>query len=242
MALKSSDKIIAIVGIIILIIAGIAIFVYSSPEEEVPIVKKEKTYSYTWVSHEENTTFSDKAQKKKEYVADIVIDLGEGKVITNVNFFIDWKDDYTKGFLFRKGEDKLTVTVSYADEEITHKSKKKAHVSFADFIINEVPQDEVYTSDDENFDPTAYINDKYYGQNTATFNLSVKVVTGEKLLSLRPLKLLNYFRDTGNKFNLIITYEYYDFNLEEQEDNLPPTGNQGDLSDTYSHLTNTGFK
>ena len=73
MALKKSDKLIAIIGVIILIIAGIAIFVYSSPEEEVPKVVNEKTYEYTWVPYEENVTFSDKAVKKQLYTADIVI-------------------------------------------------------------------------------------------------------------------------------------------------------------------------
>jgi len=241
MALKSSDKLIAIVGVIILIIAGIAIFLYSSPEEEVPVIVKEKTYTYTWSLIEENMTFSDRAVKKQKYVADIIVDLGEGKVLTNINFWINWKDDYTRGLLIRKGEDKLTVTVSYEGEEATDKSTKQADRSFADFIINDVPQEEVYTTEEENFDPNEYIFEKYSGQNTATFNLRVKVVTGEKLLSLRPLKLLNYFRDKGNKFNLIISYQYYDFNIDEQEVNMTISGIQ-DNGDLYSHLTNTGFK
>jgi len=242
MALKKSDKLIAIIGVLILIVAAIAIYFYSSPEEEVPKIIKEKTYTYTWFSHEENMTFTDRAVKKQEYLADIVIDLGEGKVLTSVNFWINWKDDFTKGLLIRKGEDKLTVKVSYSGEEIIHRSTKSADVSFADFTINEIPQDEVYTTDDENFDPIEYISDMYYGENSASFNLSVRVVTGEKLLSLRPLKILNYFRDKGNKFNIIVSYEYYDFDYEEQEDNMPPMGNQGDDEDTYSHLTYTGFK
>jgi hypothetical protein len=242
MALKKSDKLIAIVGVLILIVAGIAIFFYSSPEEEVPKVIKEKTYTYTWVSHEENMTFTDRAVKRQEYLADIIIDLSEGKVLTSVNFWINWKDDYTRGLLIRKGEDKLTVKVSYAGEEYTHKSTKRADESFADFNINNIPQDEVYTTDDEDFDPIEYIKDMYYGENSATFNLSVKVVTGEKLLTLRPLKFLNFLRDRGNKFNLIVTYEYYDFDYEEQEDNMPSTGNQGGDGDTYSHLNFTGFK
>ena len=242
MALKRSDKIIAIVGVIILIIAGIAIFLYSSPKEEVPIVIKEKTYTYTWTPIEENMTFTDRVVKKQEYIADIVIELGEGKVLTDVNFWINWKDDYTRGLLFRKCEDKLTVSVSYLDEEIIDKSTKSADRSFADFTINDVPQEEIYTTEDEDFDPIGYINEKYYGQNTATFNLSVKIVTGEKLLTLRPLKFLDFLRDKGNKFNLIITYEYYDYNYEEIDDNIPPTSNQGEEGDIYSHLTNTGFK
>lgn len=242
MALKKSDKLIAIIGIIILIIAGIAIFMYSSPEEVIPEVTKEKTYNFTWVSNEYNITFTDKASKKQEYLSDIVIDVGEGKVLTAVNFWINWEDDYTRGILFRKGEDKLTATISYLGEEINHKSIKKADESIGNFIINNIPQDETYTTKEEDFDPIQYINQKYYGQNTATFNLSVNVKTGEKLLTIRPLKLLNYFLDKGNEFNLIITYKYYDFNFEEKEDNIPPTGYQGDNKDIYSHLTNTGFK
>ena len=242
MALKKSDKLIAIIGVIILIIAGIAIFVYSSPEEEVPKVLKEKTIAYTWVSNEENVTFSDRAVKKQEYMADIVIDLSEGKVLTGVNFWINWKDDYTRGLLFRKGEDTLTVKIDYLGDEIDHKSTKKADTSIGDFMINDVPMDEVFTTEDENFDPIEYINEKYSGENTATFNLSVKVVTGEKALTIRPLKFLNFLRDKGNKFNLIITYEYYDYDYEELEDNTPPMSNQGENGDIYSHLTNTGFK
>ena len=241
MALKSSDKLIAVIGIIILIVAGIAIFLYSSPEGETPVVEKEKTYTYTWTLVEENMTFTDKAVKKKQYLADISIDLSEGKVLTDVNFWIKWKDDYTRGILIRKGEDKLTVTVNYNGEEATDKSTKQAYRSFADFSINDVPQEEIYSTADENFDPIQYIFDKYQGQNTATFNLSVKVVTGEKFLSLRPLKFLNFLMDKGNKFNLIITYQYYDFNLEEQEVNMTQTG-LNDNGNIYSHLTNTGFK
>jgi len=242
MALKSSDKIIAIVGVIILIIAGIAIFLYSSPQEEVQVVKKEKTFTYTWEAKEENITFTDYAVKNQEYQADIEINPSEGRVITNVNFWISWKDDYTRGILIRKGEDKLTVTLSYLNEEKTHSSIKSADESFADFTINDIPQDEVLITEEENFDPVEYIKQKYIGQNSATFNLSVKVVTGEKLLTIRPLKLLNFFLDKGNDFDLIITYEYYDFNYEEQEDNMTISSFQNDNGDVYSHMTNTGFK
>jgi hypothetical protein len=242
MALKKSDKFIAIIGVIILIIAGIAIFMYSSPEEKIPEIKKEKKYTFSWVSKEENMTFTDFASKKQEYLNDIIIELGEGKVLTSVNFWINWKDDYTKGILFRKGEDKLTVTVSYLGQEITHRSTKKADESIGDFIIYNSPVDETYETEEENFDPTEYIKEKYSGKNTATFNLSVKVVTGEKLLTFRPLKLLNFFRDKGNTFNLIITYEYYDFNYEKVEDKIPPTGGNNDDGNIFSHLTKTGFK
>lgn len=242
MALKSSDKIIAIVGIIILIIAGIAIFLYSSPQEDVQVIKKEKTFTYTWVANEENMTFTDYAAKKKQYQADIEIDLSEGKVLTAVNFWIRWKDDYTRGIFINKGEDKLTATLSFLNEEIPHSSKKSADEPFADFTINDIPQDEVFSTVEENFDPAEYIKQKYIGQNAATFNLSLKVVTGEKLLTIRPLKLLNFLLDKGNEFNLIITYEYYDYNFEEQEDNIPTTGFQDDDGDVYSHMTNTGFK
>jgi len=243
MALKRNDKIIAIIGVIILIIAGVAIFLYSSPEEETPVVIKEKTYTYTWVSTEENQTFTDTAQKNKEYLTDITIELGEGNVLTDVNFWIKWKDDRTRGILFNKGEDKLTATIKYGDQEETHKSTKSADASIVDFMINDVPQEEVFTTDDEEFDPIQYINQKYFDQNKATFSLSVKVVTGEKLLTLRPLKLLNWLLDQGNKFNLIITYRYYSYDYEEfLEDNIPPTGGQGDNGGTYSHLTYTGFK
>jgi len=242
MSLKKSDKIVAIIGVIILIIAGVFIFMYSSPEEVIPVVSKEKTYTFTWVAHEENITFTDKALKNKEYLSDIVIDLSKGKVLTAVNFWINWKDDYTRGLFFRKGEDTLTAKVTYFNEEINHKSVKKADESFGNFIINDIPQDETYSTKDENFDPIEYIRQKYLDQNTATFNLSVKVKTGEKLLTIRPLKLLNYFLDKGNDFNIIISYKYYDFTIEEQEENIPPTSNQGDKGDIYSHLTKTGFK
>ena len=69
---------------------------------------------------------------------------------------------------------------------------------------------------------------------------------GEKLLTLRLLKLLNFFKDTGNSFKLLITYEYYDYTItevdmeEEPPEEEPPEDNGDELPTHLGKMVNAG--
>jgi len=231
MNLKKSDKIIAIIGVIILIVAGIGIVLYSAEEgpDKKGMGTKETTFEVKWVQYSDGImTINDYAGKKQPYTDPITISLEEGCVLTTVEVQIVWNDDYTKGLIFNKGEDKLEATIGLAGEEYvqTHKSTKKANATLDPFIINDVPQDETIEDAEGIYDMEDKILNDYLGMNTATFDVKVTVTPGEKLLTLRPIKLLNYLRDKGNKFDLIVKYEYYELDVEEVEKNNPstPTG------------------
>jgi hypothetical protein len=249
MNLKKSDKIIAIIGVIILIVAGIGIVLYSSDdvEEGNGDGKKETVYDVKWVYYSDGVIpIEAYAGKNKPHTEPITISLEEGHVITSVNFKIVWKDDYTKGIIFNKGEDTLraVIGVEGSDDPQEHTSTKSFNDNISSpFFINEAPSD-VTVKDAENIkEVEKNILDEYQGKNTVTFNVKVNVRPGEKLLTLRPIKLLNYLRDKGNNFEIIVYYEYYKLDIEEVEKNNPnpPTATGARVGSGVYTTTNFAF-
>ena len=69
MNLKKSDKIIAVVGVIILIIAGISIAIMTTSKEETPeeeVGLELETFYVTWTKETGQTGIDDKAEKVKK--------------------------------------------------------------------------------------------------------------------------------------------------------------------------------
>ena len=229
MILKKSDKIIALVGVVILIVAAIGIVLYTSegnktPKEPQPVMKK---YSVGWI--EESPTpieITDFVSKKEVLTGQFNLEASEPGsvicVITNVDVQITWQDNIVAKFaLFRKGQDTLTATVTPSGgESKTHSSTGSGNETLS-FSINSKPNDELIEDVESESEAESIILEKYDGMNTISFDYEVKVVVGEKLLNLRPLKLLNYLRDKGNDFTFKITYTYFHPDIQEYGKSSP---------------------
>ena len=114
MILKKTDKIIALVGVVILIVAAIGIVLYTSegnktPTEPQPVMKK---YSVGWIEESPMPIeITDFVSKKEVLTGQFNLEASEpGSVITNVDVQIIWQDNIVAKFaLFRKGQDTLTA-------------------------------------------------------------------------------------------------------------------------------------
>ena len=256
MILKKSDKMIAIIGIVILIVAAISIIYYVYEEDEGETrEQKKKTFEVKWIRDEGNMEIPGDTGRQS-YTNPFTVTasrLKSNSVLTHVYVRIDWTDDFTKGKILNKGEDTLTANIALTGREPqTHKSTGSGNETLT-FNIYSKPQDVTIEEDDIETvsDVELKIADEYGDMNSASFEVEVKWEKGEKLLTLRLVKLINYFRDRGNDFTLYINYEYYypvvykigDGDNGSNDDN-PPTGmnkeeNKGTV--TYSTLALPGF-
>jgi len=205
MNLRKSDKIIALVGVIIIIIAGIGIFFYASTEEEpvkIPTMSKEKTFYVTWTKETGETMIDGSAQKT--YNEPFTILAPTGSVLTNVDFRLTWQDDHVTGFILKRFQDTLTAEISLEggepQKDSTKGGCKNRSISFS---ANELPMIDSLEANDT-YEASEKIEEMIFGQDTASFDVKVTVKTGEKIR--RPLK---FFMDKGNSFKFEVVYEYY---------------------------------
>ena len=219
MNLKRSDKIIAIAGVIIIIIAAVGIFAYySMPEEEKDEEPKVKTFDIMWTK-EQGDDRQMECYAGKTYSETITIDAPSRSVLTSVEFKLSWEDDNTYG-LIPKGLDTLTAEISLMGGESKEDSSTGSGNFTFLFSVNDIPAIDSVEAEDI-FEAENTIGDTFSDKDKASFNIDVTVVTGEKLR--RPLK---YLRDKGNDFDIKISYTYYRYNVEEPEEDqdLKPTG------------------
>jgi len=236
MNLKKNDKLILIVGVVILIAAAIGIAFYTSADvEDIDIFtdSDKKTFDITW---SEMTTDMPviRGVAKKSYSETESISAPDGSILTKVEFQLTWEDDHTSGLLITKGADILNAKIGKPGAEPEKKtSTEKGNMTFS-FSVNDRPPSDYVEAEDT--DEAKEIVDEWFpNENEASYDVTVNVQTGEKL-GIRPIKLLRYFQDKGNNFDLKITYTYYVFNIEEPEedenddDDVPPTGLGGDYN------------
>jgi len=236
MNLKKNDKLILIVGVVILIAAAIAIAFYTSADVDDTDIftdSDKKTFDITWIDMTKDMPVI-KGVAKKSYSESESISSPDLSVLTKVEFQLTWADDYTSGILLNKGEDTLTAKIGKTGAEPERKtSVKQGNMTFS-FNVNDRPSDDYVEAED--YDEAMEMVEKLFpNENEESFDVTVNVQTGEKL-RLRPLKLLRYLQDKGNNFNLKIKYTYYVFNIEEPEedgngdDDVPPTALGGDYN------------
>jgi hypothetical protein len=236
MNLKKNDKLILIVGVVILVIAATAIAFYTSADvDDIDVFTEsdKKTFDITW-----NEVKTDKSvingKAEKSYSESEHISAPDGSILTKVEFNLTWEDDYTSGLLINKGEDTLTAKIGKPGAEPEKKTSIKQGTMKFSFNVNDMPSDDYIEAEDLE-DAKEIVDEWFPNENEASFDVTVNVQTGEKL-RLRPIKLLRYFKDKGNDFDLKITYTYYVFNIEEPEedgnsdDDVPPTGLGGDYN------------
>lgn len=245
MSLKKSDKIIAIVGVIILIIAGIGIVLYSSSEEEngMPTIKTEDemmydvtfTISAPMTAVPDNNAYSIKSKLFNRgispYVGEVII---SHENLQSVNFYLKYNDN-VKGFLGGRlfpgiGADTLTVNIKDSEDNlIVSKISSKGSLVVNETLefLSMIPLEPIEAKD---------INDarseleKRYINNEESYKITVSLKTG---LWGRLRELLK-----PDSFKLEITYTYYEYELVlEDQDNNP-----GEPDDNYPPMgSNAGF-
>ncbi|HEC89056.1 MAG TPA: hypothetical protein ENI44_00535 [Thermoplasmatales archaeon] len=247
MELKKNDKIIVIAGVIILIISAIGIALYTSPSgrEVGEITPPSKTFFYTWNKESRETTLGEGkffVNKKTPFEQTFNISVDEGCVLNTINIHLTWTDDVTYGIIKKKGLDTLDAKVVCNGKELDASTKGNGDYWF-NFTINEKPEDGSIEAKNES-EVEQSIKDSIYNKNSASFTVTVRIETGERLW-----RLLKYLKDKGNDFDLSATYTYYYYTIEENtssenssggEENVPqggdiPTSGHG-IGEFYRNL------
>lgn len=240
MNLSKNDKIIAIVGVIILIIAAISIAVIISNQEDEEIEEEVKTelFYVTWTNSSGEMTVDGVA--KKTYNEPLTVSAPSGHVVTNVDVELTWSDDNViRGRIgsiikiLKGGEDTLTLEITPEDGEAQRKSSTGGGKIEFSFSVNDIPSDEEIDAEDI-YEAEDIVEGAYAGQETATFDVSVNVEIGEPYR--RPIKR---FMDKGDNFKLTITYDYY-YPFVEGSDYDDDYEDDDDDMDEGSYV-NTGY-
>jgi hypothetical protein len=226
MSLKKSDKIIAVVGVIILICAGIGILLYAAEVDEnegkPPVTEKTKTFDITYqesppmAAIPDNTAYSIKPRllnsRIKPYVGNIII---TQKNLKSVEFFVNWNDNI-KGLFGRIGNIGAdTLTVSIKDSEgnaiVTKSNRGSLRVNETLEIGSLISLDPIEAEDKlEAYD----ILEERYVDYEETYKITISLKTG----------FWGKFREIlkTDTFRLEVTYTYYEYDLEGFGDNTPP--------------------
>jgi hypothetical protein len=236
MNLKQSDKLIAIIGVVILVIAGIAIVFYTSTGENPDNINPPSSkmlYQYTWKKTTDSGGMEGFAQKRNAFEDTITVMSSPGTVLTSVDMNVNWKDDRTHGLLTVKGKDTLTAEITrQGGTTETKDSTGSGNMSFS-FDIHDIPTADSVEADNMQSAEDQIKNDLFDNENEAIFDIIVTVVTGEKF-GIRPLKLLRFWLDKGNDFEIDYTFTYYTVEVHEPENNSDDTTTTGQNQDTES--------
>ena len=232
--LRKSDKLIAIIGVIILIVAGIGIFLYANMEdnEEIPDVPTDETMFYVVDSKIVTASLLEKSQTiKQKLFGEQTVSFKKGVMADNViNISVSVRfTDNNPGLLGKLGIGKDTLTVSVFDSEgnkVDSKSKKgsgKIEIKIDRHVT------EIYDPiEAKSYEEAEQILMDQYEQFQE--NYTIKVSLDGKLFGAIREKL------KGDSFKLEVTYCYYDYTLEE------PNDGDGQLLDDFTeeHVEESG--
>jgi len=217
MNLSRSDKIIAIVGVVILIIAAVGIiYYYSTYEEPEEVVTAPEIMSYdvTWAKGTGDILVGESlyAGRKETYNELIPVTVTDKpfSILTEVKFHLHWQDDELAGLIIKRFKDTLTISVTPTMGGETQGGSSK-HFGNHDFTFEVfgIPTDVTIEAEDP-FDADEKVRLMYTDQDSADFDVTVDVKPGEKIR--RPLK---YLMDKGDTFYLNASYTYYYPMIEE---------------------------
>jgi hypothetical protein len=218
-SLRKNDKIIIIVAVIILVIAGVGVAMYQSPKTTSilpPAITGGSSYEVIYaVRNGSLDPISDFAGKKAPFGTSVMIPEGN---IQSVTFNMSWTDDHLT-FLKRRGMDSLTLEVTMPDGFSTKDTNMSAPItgaaSISMTILSEIypPEGSIKAKDVK--EAQALLQQQPYYQDTWTdkeINISVSVNIGE-------IRLLKQLQDKGNNFEIKITYQYLEGSLKEDTTN-----------------------
>jgi len=234
-SLRRNDKIIIIVGVIILLVAGIGVALYSSPNVKTPFITQTTwtTYSVSWRTVDDSLPQITDLHASKGSPLSTIIRIDQTN-LKSISFRLKWVDD--KALLRRFGLDTLTLDVTTPlNKTISDSGTSAKKTKAGDFTINIsiLPTPPQINSIQANNTAEAgamlqslFKDDSWSGK---PINATVSVKIGEHF----PFK----FRDKGNGFTLDVNYSYYTYAIQE---NITGTGLDG-LSDDLSLDNDTSW-
>jgi hypothetical protein len=228
MDLKRNDKIILIVGVVILIVAGAGIALYNTPSDSNNINNDNNEgdyyFEYNW---EEKTgslgTISPRVEKGTDFEDTYNIKIPDGAVLTQIKVNIKWEDDKTFGIFRTRGQDVLSETVTFKGSPNDKESTLKGNDNFT-FKVNTVPKDgNMYASSTDEFQ--SELEKEFGNMDTAEIDVMLSIMPGE------PGWRLLFRKDTGNEVDITIDYTYYNYDYSydmEDGDDMKSSGSNGD--------------
>jgi hypothetical protein len=236
MILKRSDKLIAIIGVIILIIAGIGIFIYISNEDDSDDDLDDgnkNEFMVEWIQEDHLIKTTGYAGRKGSYSETITNTIYKEplSVLLNVEIRVIWKDTQNYGRFLRSGpikvgQDSLSAEFTYDGESKMIPSHTGQGNKSEQFSIYNKPSDQLIEDVEDYNEALQMIIEEYNDMDSASIDVKVMVDPGERFAFIfRPLMLWRYITDTGENFDLEITYTYcYPvINPIDEDGNEPPT-------------------
>lgn len=225
MNLKKTDKIIAILGVVILIVAAIGVVLLMEKDKEGDGNGGDEKEGYTveWEkTPEQSPVFEEKVMKGSPVEQSYTITAPVDGMITNVEFQISWEDDKTLFGMF--GKDTISVTIneegSESGEPITSGNDTVS------FNLNSAPVDEIL--DEESMDDAEeLIQNSYPLSESYSFDYMIHV---EKS---KIWNLLDKIRDNGEVVTIKISYDVYSYEILEpgEEPDIQDENNDDEPTD-----------
>jgi hypothetical protein len=234
MTLKKSDKIIAAIGVIILIVAAVGIYLYAGMEEDDEKPEEEDETTYFEIQYDEvsmpatpdNQDYFIKPRilNTRPYVG--VVDISQ-KNLKSVNVFVEYSDNKVGlfpriGFLSFIGRDTITITIydsqenELARESISGRGNVSIPVKTGGDMISLEPIEA------EDLTEAEILLEERYIDYEESYTIRISLRTG----------LWGKIREIlgRDRFMLDVEYTFYNYYIEEMipgddfDDEFPPTG------------------
>lgn len=248
MSLKKSDKIIAIVGVIILIVAAVGIFLYTGEEEEEPTKPGEEKTIFEVVYEEipmsalpDNQEYSIKPKIIGTASYEGVVEISEQN-LKSVEIFVEYSDNKVGifsmiGRLKFIGADTLTISVYDSQETEVGRESIKGSGNVTIPIDVDGSMISLEPIEAEDITEARDILEERYVDYHETYIIHITLKTG----------LWGKIREILSRDNFVleVTYTYYDYAVVEKipgDDDgytFPPIGDEAG-SQTYSQLAFPG--
>lgn len=234
MNLKKSDKMIAGIAVLVLIIAAIGIVLYTEKKDDTSLDDDTTDKAMPFeVDYEivpgsqvniDNTNFEAKFKLLGDGDYHAMVDIPRQNV-KGVTFYFDYTDD--KQLLKIFGKDKLTVMVSDADGELIEEHTITGSGNYTITKDKITPMISTAAIEAKSMEEAEDKLMERYEDNpmNVTFKVDVSIKIGEIRLLARLLERLD-----KDDFTLEVTYDYYKYSVDEPEkeggDGNPPTNLQ----------------
>ena len=254
MNLKKSDKMIAGIAVLVLIIAAVGIILYSEDKDDVILDDgKGKMISYDvnvdallGSAHPDDENYQVSTKKNGAYTG--VVDIGMQNV-KSVTFYVEYNDKFTGifgfGILGKKiGQDTFTVTISDMEGNEISSDSIKGSGNATITILGVTDMISTAPIEAESKAEAEEMLEERYADNPT--NVTYEVTASIKYGELRIIKKLRERLFSKDTFILEVTYDYYDYSVEEPESGGNPPTSMPATSDysstTYYSTSFPGYK
>ncbi len=241
--LKKNDKLIILIAVAVIVIAGIGIALYEAPEDNGDDDSKDndklEMYEVNWDLKSGSQTISDFADKNTPYEGTVSFNKGN---LNEIVFNVSWIDDKAP-LLGRFGLDTITVQIETPDGmtyEGSATSEKQTKEGNFEIIINVdgIPSTDIIEAEDMSEAESMLMEEPYYDDTWVNEDFKITVIC-----DIGEIRILKKLGESGNDFTIDITYSYYDPYLVEMEDDTKDTSDNdsGDDPDPFDEIYETAL-